>query len=80
MLNATLQYCGLVTFPFAIAALEQGLAVEPEPDIRSRLLAQLAVLSDLPTRRKLFEQVLALPNANLMSRTMAEVMLRHLGE
>jgi len=60
----------------AIAALDQGLATDPEPDIHSRLLAQRAALSGQADQRRLFSEILEMPTANMMSRTFAEVVLR----
>jgi tetratricopeptide (TPR) repeat protein len=60
----------------AIRALEDGLATHPEPDVRSRLLAQRAALSPSAEHVQRFAEILKIPNANLMSSVMAEVMVR----
>jgi len=55
----------------ARAAVHTGLSHNPEPDIHSRLLAQLVTLSDKSDYRALYDRILAIPQANLMSRSVA---------
>jgi tetratricopeptide (TPR) repeat protein len=61
----------------AVEALRKGLACDPEPDIRARLLAQLAAQqSDKAEQRRIFQQVVDQPEANLMSQSMAQLCLK----
>jgi tetratricopeptide (TPR) repeat protein len=60
----------------ARAALEAGLAADPDPDVRTRLLAELAVLSDEPAvRAARFREAVAL-NGNLTAAASAALALR----
>ncbi len=60
----------------AVAAIDAGLAAKGEPGIRSRLLAQCATLSDLTNQQHYLREILQISGANMMSRTMAEVVLK----
>lgn len=57
-------------------AIRAGLGCAPEPDIHSRLLAQLAALSGREEQEKLYREILGIEGGNMMSRTMATVMLK----
>jgi tetratricopeptide (TPR) repeat protein len=60
----------------AADTLRAGLELQPEPDIRSRMLAQLAAQeADPSAQRRLFQQILDQTDANLMSRSMARACL-----
>jgi tetratricopeptide (TPR) repeat protein len=60
----------------ATPALEAGLACECDPDMRSRLLAQLGMISQPGQRRHLWEEVMQIPDANLAARAVAQIHLR----
>lgn len=60
----------------ALAALRRGLAADPEPDARTRLLVELAgVTDDLVEREASLREAEALAG-NLVAAAMARVMLR----
>lgn len=60
----------------AMAALRDGLARDPDPDIRTRLLVQLAILTeDKPERAKLFEEAVRV-EGNLVAAATARLALR----
>jgi hypothetical protein len=51
------------------------LACEADPDIRSRLLVQRAVHSDPEAQRRFLDEILRMPEPNMMSRTMAQAIV-----
>lgn len=59
----------------ALAAFTAGLTKNPEPDIRSRLLNQRAIYTPPAGQRILFQEILNLPNANLLARATAQIMI-----
>jgi tetratricopeptide (TPR) repeat protein len=59
----------------ALSAFDEGLAQNPEPDIRSRIISQRAMYTPPEQQRALFQQILGLPNANLLARATATIMI-----
>jgi tetratricopeptide (TPR) repeat protein len=59
----------------ALAAFDEGLAQDPEPGIRSRILGQRAVYTPPEGQRVLFQEILDLPHANLLARATAQIMI-----
>lgn len=62
--------------PEALAALRRGLAADPEPDARTRLLVELAGVTDDPAERGASLREAEALAGNLVAAAMARVMLR----
>jgi tetratricopeptide (TPR) repeat protein len=60
----------------AAAAMRAGLACECDPDLRSRIMAQLGTITKGEEQRRLWEETLAIPGGNLSARAIAELHLR----
>jgi hypothetical protein len=60
--------------PAGAAAARAGLARDPDPDVRTRLLVALARVTKLPENRRLLEEAVAL-DGNRIAGAMARVLL-----
>lgn len=63
----------------ALESFKQGIDIAEEPDVRSRLLRDIAILSsDEAAKRKYFEEAIAVKNGNCLAHGMSVYMLRQM--